>query len=76
MNENATATAYYFCPVCFDLVDASIELHPHRLVRIYPGAPGSERRKPVHSSNGDIQSRAPLWFLEALHLARQEAASA
>lgn len=65
---------FYFCPVCFDQVEPSLEQHPHRLVRVVPGDPGSERRKPVRGARGEILSRAPRWFVEALQQAREEAA--
>jgi hypothetical protein len=61
---------FYLCPTCFyasDMLDSS---HEHTLLRVDPGLPGDERRKPVIDGDGRILSPAPRWFHEALILAK------
>jgi hypothetical protein len=36
------------------------------LLRVDPGLPGDDRRKPVTDQNGHIFSPAPRWFYEAM----------
>jgi hypothetical protein len=57
---------FYLCPTCFFASDTPDETHEHALLRMDPGLPGDERRKPVIDRNGQILSPAPRWFHEAL----------
>ena len=61
-NENV----FYICPICFQVCESEQECHAHRMVECYPGEPGDERRKPVTDHFGQIVSRAPRWYLEAV----------
>ena len=57
---------FYLCPTCFYASDAPDDGHEHALLRVDPGLPGDERRKPLTSRDGLILSPAPYWFYEAL----------
>ena len=57
---------FYLCPKCFYASDVPDESHEHTLLRVDPGWPGDERRKPVTDQNGHILSPAPRWFYEAV----------
>jgi hypothetical protein len=57
---------FYLCPTCFYASETPDDAHEHTLLRVDPGAPGDERRKPVMNRNGLILSPAPYWFYEAL----------
>ena len=62
---NASMT-FYLCPTCFYASETPDSMHEHMLLRMDPGLPGSERRKPVTDNNGRILSAAPRWFSEAV----------
>jgi hypothetical protein len=57
---------FYLCPNCFYASEMPDDGHEHALLRVDPGLPGDERRKPVTDSNGHILSAAPRWFHEAV----------
>jgi hypothetical protein len=57
---------FYLCPNCFYASDVLDESHEHPLLRVDPGLPGDERRKPITATDGHILSPAPRWFLEAI----------
>ena len=61
-----TSLAFYLCPTCFYASDTPDDGHEHALLRVDPGLPGDERRKPVTDRDGLILSPAPYWFYEAL----------
>lgn len=61
---------FYLCPTCFYASDIPDDGHEHPLLRVDPGLPSDERRKPVTDRNGHIQSPAPRWFYEAILQAR------
>ncbi len=65
-----TSLVFYLCPNCFYASETSDEHHEHVLVRVDPGLPGDERRKPITDQNGHILSPAPRWFHEAMMEAR------
>jgi hypothetical protein len=50
---------FYLCPTCFYASDTPDDGHEHALLRVDPGLPGDERRKPVTNRNGHILSPAP-----------------
>jgi hypothetical protein len=70
MNDSS---AFYLCPTCFYASDVSDESHEHPLLRVDPGLPSDERRKPVTDRYGQIQSPAPRWFYEAVLRGRMTA---
>ena len=57
---------FYICPTCFYACEIPDDGHEHVLLRVYPGSPGDERRKPITDRNGQILSTAPRWFHEAI----------
>jgi hypothetical protein len=63
MNANAI---FYLCPYCFEVSEAEGDHHGHRMIRCDAGEPGDERRRPVIDERGNLKSRAPRWFLEAI----------
>lgn len=65
-----TSFFFYICPNCFYASDIPDESHEHALLRVDPGPPGDERRKPVIDQSGRILSPAPLWFHEAFYQTR------
>lgn len=66
----STALIFYICPTCFYACEIPDPNHEHALLRVDPGLPGDERRKPVTDQNGHIISPAPLWFHQAIIEAR------
>jgi hypothetical protein len=57
---------FFICPICFRVCETESECHNHKMVICKAGQPGDERRKPVTDRFGNMASRAPLWYLEAL----------
>jgi len=57
---------FYLCPKCFAAFDDEPADHPHAMLRINPAVLDVEARQPVMDQNGNLQSRAPRWFLEAI----------
>ncbi len=56
---------FYLCPTCFEAAQFKLEGHRHPMIRIDPGRPGDEQRKPKLDAAGRLASHAPVWFLEA-----------
>jgi len=65
-----TSLVFYLCPICFYTCESPDDVHEHVLLRVDPGLPGDERRKPMTDSRGRILSAAPRWFHEAVIHAR------
>jgi hypothetical protein len=61
---------FYLCPNCFYASETPDNAHEHALLRVDPGMPGDERRKPLTDRNGRILSAAPRWFHDAVADAR------
>lgn len=61
---------FYICPICFQVCESKkacdLHIHAHRMVPAAPGEPGDARRKPLRDRQGDLLSRAPRWFFEAI----------
>lgn len=64
------SSVFYLCPICFYASEIPDDGHEHALLRVDPGLPGNERRKPVTDRNRHILSPAPHWFQEAISQAR------
>ena len=71
-----TSLVFYLCPICFYACETLDEGHEHALLRVDPGMPGDERRKPITDQNGHILSPAPRWFYEVLLQTRVSAPKA
>ncbi|UCE01031.1 MAG: hypothetical protein JSV42_10065 [Chloroflexota bacterium] len=56
----------YICPICFRVCEQETECHEYLMVTCETGQPGDERRKPITDRFGNLVSRAPFWYLEAL----------
>ena len=65
-----SSLAFYLCPICFYASDTPDDTHEHTLLRVDPGLPGDERRKPITNSSGQIVSPAPRWFYEAINVSK------
>jgi len=61
-----TSRIFYLCPTCFEVSESEMGGHRHRVIRVDPGEPDDERRKPAMDEAGRLTSRAPRWFLEAI----------
>ena len=68
-----TSFIFYLCPTCFYASESPHDGHEHELLRVDPGLPGDERRKPITDRHGQIRSPAPRWFHEAVIQARMAA---
>ena len=53
-----TSIDFYLCPNCFYASDFPDDSHEHALLRVRPGLPGDERRKPIIDRSGRILSNA------------------
>ena len=62
----------YICPICFRVCETEAECHEHLMVLCETGHPGDERRKPISDQFGNLASRAPFWYLEAINKERKE----
>jgi hypothetical protein len=62
----ANEQVLYICPICFRVCETEELCHEHVMVLCEPGQPGDERRKPVTDKFGNLVSRAPRWYLEAV----------
>ena len=65
------SSIFYLCPNCFYANETPDPEHEHALLRVDPGLPGDERRKPITNGKGHILSPAPRWFHEALLRSKQ-----
>ena len=63
---------FYIWPICFRVRESESECHEHPMVLCETGHPGDERRKPVSDQFGNLASRAPFWYLEAINKERKE----
>jgi hypothetical protein len=64
--EMKSPFVFYLCPTCFYACDSPDNMHEHPLLRVDPGRPGDDRRKPITDSQGRVLSAAPVWFYEAI----------
>ncbi|MEW5829349.1 MAG: hypothetical protein AB1846_10705 [Chloroflexota bacterium] len=64
------STVFYLCPTCFHASGAPDPGHEHPLLRVDPGPPGDDRRKPATDGSGRMLSAAPRWFIEAVTRSR------
>ena len=57
---------FYICPICFLVSDTAGYHHGRRMVYCQELPLGDEQLKPIVDGKGDLKSRAPRWFLEAV----------
>ncbi len=55
---------FYICPRCFTAADDRLECHGHFMIACY--AESYEDCRPLITSNGQLQTRAPKWFLKEI----------
>ncbi|MBS1253676.1 MAG: hypothetical protein MAG451_02729 [Anaerolineales bacterium] len=54
----------YVCQECFTITEKQRTCCEHDMVRIDAGTPGDERSKPLRDAQGNLKSRAPVWWVE------------
>ncbi|HSG15658.1 MAG TPA: hypothetical protein VLE70_04975 [Anaerolineae bacterium] len=57
---------FYICPVCFATSEEPGEHHDHQMIFCKQLPVGDDKLKPVMDIDGDLRTRAPRWFLEAV----------
>lgn len=57
---------FYICPICFTTSEKAGEHHNHEMVFCKQLPVGHEQLKPIIDLEGDLKTRAPRWFLEAV----------
>ncbi len=57
---------FYICPVCFATSVAPGSHHNHEMIYCQQLPLGDEQLKPIQDIQGEIKTRAPRWFLEAI----------
>jgi len=61
-------TKFYMCPKCFEAADDPTPC-PRcggKRAMCQPGAADNPIRKPLMSATGELKSRAPVWWLQAV----------
>jgi hypothetical protein len=57
---------FYICPIRFTTSEVAGEHHNHQMVFCKQLPLGHEQLKPIIDLEGDLKTRAPRWFLEAV----------
>ena len=57
---------FYIRPVCFAVSDHPGTHHSREMIFCGQLPEGHERLKPIIDTQGDLKTRAPRWFLEAV----------
>ncbi len=57
---------FYICPICFATNDKPGMHHDHVMIFCKQLPLGDDQLKPVRDIEGDLKTRAPRWFLEAV----------
>jgi hypothetical protein len=57
---------FYICPVCFEVSEQAGRHHDHEMVFCRQLPLGHDLLKPLLTHEGELKSRAPRWFLEAV----------
>ena len=57
---------FYICPICFMTDEKPGMHHDHVMVFCEQLPVGDDQLKPVRDIEGDLKTRAPRWFLEAV----------
>ena len=58
--------SFYICPYCFQICEHDSRCHNHPMVLCTPGRWGAAARMPLTNPRGELKSRAPRWYLEAV----------
>lgn len=54
----------YICQECFTMTEEPRECCELEMICIDAGAPGDERSKPLMDEQGNLKTRAPIWWVE------------
>ena len=57
---------FYICPICFAVSENPGTHHNREMIFCEHLPIGHDRLKPVVDLEGDLKTRAPRWFLEAV----------
>ena len=60
---------FFICPVCFTAAPNRIKCHGHDMIPCM--ADKIEDCKPLMTTDGQLQSRAPRWFLDGVAKLRE-----
>lgn len=54
----------YICQECFTMAGEARQCCGLEMIRIDAGIPGDTRSKPLMDAQGNLKTRAPLWWVE------------
>jgi hypothetical protein len=54
----------YICQDCFTVAERLSQCCGHDMARVDAGMAGDERSKPLVDNHGNLQTRAPIWWVE------------
>lgn len=54
----------YICPECFTMAEDPQAGCEHKMLRVDAGDPGDQRSKPLMDAEGNLKTRAPVWWVE------------
>lgn len=57
---------FYICPVCFDISETAGSHHERPMIHCKDVPVGDKMLRPEFCEDGDLKSRAPRWFLQAV----------
>lgn len=57
---------FYICPICFSVSEEAGVHHDHEMIHCKRLPAGDDQLKPIITAGGDLKTRAPRWFLEAV----------
>lgn len=57
---------FYICPVCFDINKTAGSHHGRPMIHCEDVPSGDEMLRPECFEDGNLKSRAPRWFLQAV----------
>jgi len=57
---------FYICPICFTTSNQPGIHHNHEMIFCQQLPVGDDLLKPIRNLEGDLKTRAPRWFLEAV----------
>ena len=62
---------FFLCTRCFRIRDTNPEGHEHNMIRLDTRELSEDQRKPLFDQHGNLVSRAPVWYLEAIDEIRE-----
>lgn len=60
---------FYICPVCFEVSEEAGDHHGRPMIFCQELPLGSQELQPIIGQGGNVKSRAPRWFLDAVRQA-------